>query len=140
MSGTANDLRRLLCGTVAIPAFMLAGASVAIGALSKETQADGSLPPTAPLPLRIAQYLLGLGVVSSLATIGSWVAIGSDGNFKSSASFFGVTVSGLSNEMLGRMIFASALSPNSSRSRKSHWRSNRKHPPWKKPLPSPWSD
>ncbi len=73
--------------------------------LSKETRADGSLPPTAPLPLRIAQYLMGLGVVSSLATIGSWVAIGSDGNFKSSASFFGVSISGLSSEMLGRMMF-----------------------------------
>lgn len=86
-------------------AFMLAGASVALGALSKETQADGSLPPTAPLPLRIAQYLMGLGVVSSLAMIGSWIAIGSDGKVRSSASFFGVTVSGLSSEMLGRMMF-----------------------------------
>jgi hypothetical protein len=86
-------------------AFMLAGASVAIGALSKETQADGSLPASAPLPLRILQYLMGLGIVSTLAMIGSWVAIGSDGKFRSSASFFGVTVSGLSSEMLGRMMF-----------------------------------
>ena len=76
-------------------AFMLAGASVAMGAAWKDAAADGSLPASAPLPLRIAHYRMGLGVVSSLAMIGTWIAIGSDGKVRSSASFFGVTVSGL---------------------------------------------
>lgn len=85
-------------------AFMLAGATVSLGALSKE--ADGSLPASAPLPLRLLQYVLGLGIVSALALVGSWVAFGpGERNFKSSISFLGASHPFVSGETMGRAMF-----------------------------------
>lgn len=87
-------------------AFMAAGASVALGALSKQPDADGSLPLHAPLPLRVLQYVLGLSVVTGLALLGSWVAFGPGvRGFKSSWSAFGLSGSGAGDELIGRILF-----------------------------------
>lgn len=87
-------------------AFMAAGASVALGTASDTTEADGSLPASAPLSLRLLQYGLGLVVVTGLATVGTWVAFGTgERKFKSSISAFGVSHSGAGDEWIGRIIF-----------------------------------
>lgn len=87
-------------------AFMLAGATIALGAVSKDIEADGSLPKTAPLPLRIVHYLMGLGIVMALALLGSWVAFGpGERNFKSTISFLGGSHSFASGETIGRAMF-----------------------------------
>jgi hypothetical protein len=87
-------------------AFVAAGSSVAIGAASPTSTRDGSLPPDAPLPLRLLQYALSLVVVAGLATVGSWVAFGTgERKFKSSISAFGVSHSGAGDEWTGRVIF-----------------------------------
>lgn len=86
-------------------AFMAAGATVALGAVSK-AEHDGSLTAEAPLFLRMLQYGLGLSVVTGLALVGTWVAFGpGERNFKSSISLLGMSQSVAASEMIGRALF-----------------------------------
>lgn len=86
--------------------FMAAGASVALGAASNNPERDGSLPPDAPLTLRLLQYGLGLVVVSGLASVGTWIAFGpGERKFKSTISALGMGGSGAGDEWIGRVVF-----------------------------------
>lgn len=63
--------------TVAGLAFVLAGAAMIVGyAVAGGAGPDGDLPPGTPRWVRVTQYLLGLGIISALASVGTWVAFG----------------------------------------------------------------
>ena len=58
-------------------AFVLAGAAVIVGyAVAGGAAPDGDLPPGTPRWVRVTQSLLGLGIIVSLAAVGTWVAFG----------------------------------------------------------------
>jgi hypothetical protein len=83
-------------------AFLFAGLSVAMGAIKGASQHDGELPKSAPVALRLLQYLLGLGAVASLAGVGTWIALGAgERKFTATVGFW----SGPGSELLGRMVF-----------------------------------
>ena len=57
--------------------FVLAGAAIIVGyAVAGGAAPDGDLPPGTPRWLRVTQSLLGLGIIVSLAAVGTWVAFG----------------------------------------------------------------
>jgi hypothetical protein len=87
-------------------AFLLAGLTVALGAASPATDSDGALPPSAPLALRMTQYLVGLAIVASLALVGSWVAFGpGERYFTTSVSLPFWSDTRAANEWSGRIAF-----------------------------------
>ena len=87
-------------------AFALAGGTVMLGASVPDAQADGSLPATAPLSLRVTQYLMGLTIVAALAVTGTWVSFGpGERHFTSTVTAFGASSSGAGGETFGRVIF-----------------------------------
>ena len=95
----------ILCAGLA---FMLAGATVALGAVGN-AEADGTLTADAPFGLRLAQYLMGLSIVGALALVESWVAFGpGERNFKSAISFLGMSQAFVADEMIGRALFGIA--------------------------------
>jgi hypothetical protein len=55
-----------LCGGAAIMGYAVAGG---VGP-------DGDLPAGTPRRIRLTQYVLGLGIISSLAAIATWIAFG----------------------------------------------------------------
>jgi hypothetical protein len=63
-------------GILAGLVFVLAGLAVIVGYAMARADHHGDLPPGTPLPVRITQYVLGLGITTSLALIGTWIAIG----------------------------------------------------------------
>jgi hypothetical protein len=63
---------------------------------------DGDLPPGTPFVVRLVQYVLGLGITATLASIASWVAFGSGSRHFSGSGPF---ISGAVNEALGRTVF-----------------------------------
>jgi hypothetical protein len=86
-------------------AFALAGSSIMLGVCAN-AQADGSLPVTAPLLARIAQYLMGLTIVGALAAVGTWVSFGpGERSFTSTISLFGYANGGAGDETVGRIVF-----------------------------------
>ena len=84
--------------------FLLGGLAVLIpAAVTGEVRPDGELPAGAPAWLRLLQYLLGLMILGSLASIGTWIAVGpGDRSFSSTISSI-TTSSG--SEMPGRVVF-----------------------------------
>ena len=56
--------------------FVLAGLAVIVGYAVARANAHGDLPPGTPFGVRLAQYVLGLGITVSLALIGTWIALG----------------------------------------------------------------
>jgi|RhiMetdeSRZDD1v2_1073273.scaffolds.fasta_scaffold1509846_2 hypothetical protein len=83
--------------------FVLGGAALIVGyVVAGGATADGDLPPGTPFSVRLVQYLLGLGITMSLASIASWVAFGpGPRQFGGSGTFGGGAVS----ETLGRAVF-----------------------------------
>ena len=84
--------------------FLLGGLAVLVPTLATgEVRADGELPTGAPLWLRVFQYLLGLAIFASFASIGTWIAFaGGARSFGVSTPFF--TTSG-GSETLGHTVF-----------------------------------
>jgi hypothetical protein len=83
--------------------FVLGGAALIVGyVVAGGATADGDLPPGTPFGVRLVQYLLGLGIITSLACIASWVAFGPGPRQFSGAGTFG---GGAVSETLGRAVF-----------------------------------
>jgi hypothetical protein len=83
--------------------FVLGGAALIVGyVVAGGATADGDLPPDPPFGVRLVQYLLGLGISTSLAAIASWVAFGPGPREFRSSGMFG---SGAVSETLGRTVF-----------------------------------
>lgn len=87
-------------------AFLLAGASVALGAASPKVAQDGSLPASAPLALRAMQLACGLIVIAALATVFSYIAFAPGPRpFKVTVSMLGLGWLGGAYETAGRIAF-----------------------------------
>ena len=84
--------------------FVLAGAAIIVGyAVAGGAAPDGDLPPGTPRWLRVTQSLLGLGIIVSLAAVGTWVAFGPGPRaFSVTLPFVG---RGPGDERLGRVAF-----------------------------------
>jgi hypothetical protein len=83
--------------------FVLGGAALIVGyVVAGGATADGDLPPGTPFSVRLVQYLLGLGIITSLASIASWVAFGPGPRQFHGSGTFGA---GAVNETLGRAVF-----------------------------------
>ncbi len=83
--------------------FVLGGLALIVGyAVAGGVAPDGDLPPGTPLGVRLLQYLLGLGITTSMALIGSWVAFGPGVRHFTGGGSFG---RGVVNEMVGRVAF-----------------------------------
>jgi hypothetical protein len=90
-------------GVLAGLSFVLAGLAVIVGyGVAGGVGPDGDLLPGAPFGVRLVQYLLGLGILASLASIASWVAFGSGSRHFTGS---GLLLSGAVSEMLGRVMF-----------------------------------
>jgi hypothetical protein len=64
---------------------------------------DGDLPAGTPRWIRVTQYLLGLGIISSLAAIATWIAFGPGPRaFTVTLPFVG---RGPGDETVGRAVF-----------------------------------
>ena len=104
-SGTAmSDQVPQWVGVCAGLAFVLAGAALIVGfAVAGGAGPDGDLPPGTPWGIRLAQYLLGLGIVGAMAAIASWVAFGPGRRtFTATIPFLG---RGSASEIVGRAAF-----------------------------------
>ena len=90
-------------GIAAGAMFVLAGLAIIVGyGVAGGVTSDGDLLPGTPRAVRILQTALGLPIIALLASIASWVAIGSGSrHFRGSGLFIGSAV----NEMLGRAVF-----------------------------------
>lgn len=84
--------------------FVLAGAAIIVGyAVAGGAAPDGDLPPGTPRWLRVTQSLLGLGIIVSLAAVGTWVAFGPGPRaFSVTLPFVG---RGPGDERVGRVAF-----------------------------------
>lgn len=83
--------------------FVLGGLALLLGyTLGDGVTADGDLPPGTPFAVRLVQYLLGLGITTSLALIASWVAFGpGPRKFHGSGAVDGLAI----GETFGRAVF-----------------------------------
>jgi hypothetical protein len=83
--------------------FVLGGLALVVGyTVAGGSTADGDLPPGTPFGVRLAQYLLGLGITTSLALIASWVAFGpGPRQFRSTGTLGGL----VAGETFGRAVF-----------------------------------
>ena len=90
--------------------FILAGMAIINGyAIAGASQADGSLPDSAPLFVRVTQYVLGIGIVGLMFAVFAWVAFGpGERHFSSSISLPFWSSSGHSSERSGRIAFGIA--------------------------------
>lgn len=99
-------------GWVAISAglmFMFAGAILLSDAAAGGLGPDGQLLTTTPPWIRRFQWILGLAITVSFASIATWVAFGSgERHFSSSISLPFVAVRGASSETTGRWVFGCA--------------------------------
>lgn len=92
----------LWVGLAAGLVFVLAGGALILRGIAGGTANDGEMPSGAPLWMHIAQYIVGLVVIGSLAAIGTWVAFGpGERAFSMSLPFF----SGPANQWIGRAVF-----------------------------------
>jgi hypothetical protein len=84
--------------------FALCGGAVIVGyAVAGGAGPDGDLPAGTPRWVRLTQYLLGLGIISSLAAIATWIAFGPGPRaFSVTLPFVG---QGPGNETVGRAVF-----------------------------------
>jgi hypothetical protein len=87
--------------------FILAGLALINGyAIAGGLQADGNLPDSAPLIVRVAQYVLGLAIIALMFAVFAWVAFGpGDRHFSSSVSIPGLSTSAHSSARSGRIAF-----------------------------------
>lgn len=87
--------------------FILAGLAIINGyAVAGASQADGSLPDSAPFAVRLTQYLLGVAIVGLLFAVFAWVAFGpGERHFTSTMSLPGFSSSTHSSERSGRIAF-----------------------------------
>ncbi|HSU94145.1 MAG TPA: hypothetical protein VLI43_10585 [Gemmatimonadaceae bacterium] len=88
-------------------AFILAGLAIINGyAIGGASQADGSLPDSAPLFVRVTQYVLGIGILGLMFALFAWVAFGpGERQFSSSISLPFWSGSDHSSERSGRIAF-----------------------------------
>jgi hypothetical protein len=90
-------------GVAAGVMFLLSGLSVIVGyGIAGGMGPDGDLPPGTPLVVRIIQSVLGLGAAAMLASIASWIAVGSGAR---RFSVVGPLLSDAVNETFGRAVF-----------------------------------
>ena len=83
-------------------AFMLAGISVAVGAIQGVSE-TGDLPKDTGWWMRLFYYVIGLVIAGSLASIGSWVAFGPGPRAFSGTGLF--LLSPEAGDMVGRIVF-----------------------------------
>jgi hypothetical protein len=83
-------------------AFMLAGVSIAVGAIHGVSE-TGELPKDTGWWMRLFYYAIGLVIAASLAIIGSWVAFGPGPRAFSGTGMF--LFSPEANAMVGRIVF-----------------------------------
>jgi hypothetical protein len=90
--------------------FVCLGAALIVGyAVAGAVGPDGDLPDGTPFGIRLAQYLLGLGVTSSMAAIFSWIAFGpGPRRFSMTVSLPFFASRGQSGETAGRVVFGVA--------------------------------
>ena len=90
--------------------FVLAGLAIIVGyAMAGSSQADGSLPESAPFALRVTQYVLGLAIVGLMFAVFAWIAFGAgQRQFSSTISLPFFSTSGRSSEHSGRIAFGIA--------------------------------
>jgi hypothetical protein len=102
-AGRSGQTPRWVGGCVGL-VFLLGGAALILGfAITGDARTDGDLPPGTPQWLRLTQYLLGLGIVGSMAAIASWVAFGpGPRTFSTTIPSLG---RGHANEIVGRVAF-----------------------------------
>ena len=84
--------------------FVLAGAAMIVGyAVAGGPGPDGDLPPGTPRWVRVTQSLFGLGIVSTLGAVATWIAFGPGPRaFTVMLPFVG---RGPGDETLGRAVF-----------------------------------
>lgn len=84
--------------------FALCGGAVIMGyTVAGGVGPDGDLPAGTPRWIRLTQYLLGLGIISSLAAIATWIAFGPGPRaFTVTLPFVG---RGPGDETVGRAVF-----------------------------------
>jgi drug/metabolite transporter (DMT)-like permease len=90
--------------------FVLGGLAVIVGfAVAGGAGPDGDLPVETPFVVRLAQYLLGFGIVGLLTAIFAWIAFGpGERHFSSTLwSAFGAR-SAAASEREGRVVFGAA--------------------------------
>ena len=87
--------------------FILAGLAIINGyALSGGVQTDCNLPDSAPLIVRVTQYVLGLAIVGLMFAGLAWISFGpGERHFSSSISVPGVSTSGHGSARSGRTAF-----------------------------------
>lgn len=85
-------------------AFVLAGVAMVVGyAVAGGVGPDGDLPAGTPRWVRVTQYLLGLGIISALGAVATWVAFGPGPRaFTLTLPFVG---RGPGDETVGRAVF-----------------------------------
>lgn len=82
-------------------AFLLAGVAIVIQALGHAND-SGELPASAPLWIRVLQYLIGLAIFVCFGLIGTWIAFG-PGERQFSGTF--VFADPATNAAIGRTVF-----------------------------------
>jgi hypothetical protein len=87
--------------------FILAGLAIVNEyAIAGGVQPDGNLPDSAPLFVRITQYVLGLAIVALMFAVFAWVSFGpGERQFSSTISVPGLSTSGHSSKHSGRIAF-----------------------------------
>ncbi len=84
-------------------AFLFAGLTCLVRAKAGLSDARDDVPESAPLWMRLSYRMLGIAIAGSLATIGTWIAIGSGPRaFSVSAPFVQMQSTG---EAVGRTVF-----------------------------------
>ena len=86
---------------------MLGGAAIINGyAIAGGAGPDGDLPPGTPFGVRLAQYLIGLGICGLLTAIAGWIAFGKgERHFSTTINLPFITRHGVGNEWMGRAVF-----------------------------------
>jgi hypothetical protein len=97
-------------GVAAGSMFILAGLAIINGyAVGGGAQPNGDLSASAPFPVRVVQYLLGVAIVGLMFAVFAWVSFGpGERHFSSSMSIPGFSSSGHSSERSGRFAFGIA--------------------------------
>lgn len=93
-----------VCGGLA---FALAGLALMVGyGVADGVGPDGDVPPGTPFLVRLVQYSAGIGIITMLASIGTWIAFGpGPRHFSGSVGIGGVGGSGSMGETYGRIMF-----------------------------------
>lgn len=84
-------------------AFLLAGLTCMVRARAGMTDSQSDVPNSAPRWMKVSYRVFAIGVAGALATIGTWIAIGSGPRaFSLSAPFIEMQTTG---EIVGRTLF-----------------------------------